>query len=69
MVNRRVDFLIDTVLRIEKDCFFKIAHKQRLGTINKQEIKEGYRHERGLKIKAEDVTVSNVPLFTYIMWH
>lgn len=59
-VNRRVDFLIDALLRIEKDCFFKIAHKQRLGAINKLEVKEAYRHERGLKIKAEDVTVSDV---------
>lgn len=58
-VNRRVDFLIDALLRIEKDCFFKIAQKQRLGTINKQEIKEAHRHERGMKIKPEDVTVSD----------
>jgi len=25
--------------------------------VNKQEVKEGYRHERGLKIKPKDVTV------------
>ena len=53
-----MDFLIDALLRIEKDCFFKVAQKERLGTVNKQEVKEGYRHERGLKIKPEDVTVS-----------
>ncbi|XP_065920274.1 uncharacterized protein [Dysidea avara] len=55
-VNRRVDFLIDALLRIEQDCFFKVAQKQRLGTINKQEVKEAHRHKRGLQIKAEDVT-------------
>ena len=58
-VNRRVDFLIDALLRIEKDCFFKVAQKERLGAVNKKEIKEEYRHERGLKIKPEDVTVSD----------
>lgn len=57
-VNRRVDFLIDALLRIEQDYFFKIALKQ-LGAINKQEIKEANRHKRGLEIKHEDVTVCN----------
>ena len=56
-VNRRVDFLIDALLRIEKDCFFKVAQKQRLGIINKQQVKETQRHQRGLQIKAEDVMV------------
>jgi len=36
-VNPRVDFLIDALLRIGKDCFFKVAQKERLGTVNKQE--------------------------------
>ena len=58
-----MDFLIDALLRIEKDCFFKVAQKERLGTVNKQEVKEGYRHKRGLKIKPEDVTVSMHKLY------
>jgi len=55
-----VDFLIDALLRIEQDCFFKIAVKQRLQTINKQETKEANRHKKGLEIKHEDVTVCNI---------
>ena len=60
VVNRRMNFLIDVLLRIVQDCFFKIALKQRLQTINKQEIKEANRHKKGLDIKHEDVMVCNI---------
>ena len=56
-----MDFLIDALLRIEEDCFFKVAQKQRMGIVNQQEIKELHRHQRGLQIKHEDVTVRNSP--------
>ena len=62
-VNRRVDFLIDALLRIEEDCFFKVAQKQRMGIVNQQEIKESHWHQRGLQIKPEDVTVRNDLLY------
>ena len=64
-VNRRVDFLIDALLRIEEDCFFKVAQKQRMGIVNQQEIKESHRHQRGLQIKPEDVTLCNDLLYIY----
>ena len=54
-VNCRVDFLINALLRIEKDCFFKVAQKERRSAENKK-VKEGYRYERSLKIKTEDMT-------------
>ena len=57
-VNCRVDFLINALLRIEKDCFFKVAQKERRSAENKK-VKEGYRYERSLKIKPEDMTVSD----------
>lgn len=56
-----MDFLIEALLRIEEDCFFKLALKQRMGIVNQQEIKELHRHQRGLQIKREDVTVRNSP--------
>ena len=58
-----MDFLIDALLRIEEDCFFKVAQKQRMGIVNQQEIKELHRHQRGLQIKPEDVTVRNDLLY------
>jgi len=59
-VNRRVDFLLDALLRIERDCYFKATRNQRLATLNRREIKEANRHQRGLQINPEDVTVSEV---------
>ena len=57
-VNRRIDFLIDALLKIEKDCFFKQMSNRRLQCLNRREIKEANRHERGVAIKADYVTVS-----------
>ena len=57
-VNRRINFLIDALLKIEKDCFFKHMGNRRLQCLNRREIKEANRHERGMAIKTDYVTVS-----------
>ena len=57
-VNRRIDFLIDALLKIEKDCFFKHMGNRGLQCLNRREIKEANRHERGMAIKPDYVTVS-----------
>ena len=57
-VNRRIDFLIDALLKIEKDCFFKHMGNRRLQCLNRREIKEANRHERSMAIKTDYVTVS-----------
>ena len=64
-VNRRIDFLIDALLKIERDCYFKQMSNKRLQCLNRREIKEANRHERGLKIKVDYVTVSTC---TMILW-
>ena len=40
-----------------------IMANHRLANLNKKEIREANRHQRGLEIKADDVTVSKI---TYI---
>ena len=62
-VNRRVDFLLDALLKIERDSFFKIMTNHRLANLNKREIRQANRHQSGLEIKAEDATMSKI---TYI---
>ena len=57
-VNRRIDFLIDALLKIEKDTFFKYMGNRRLQCLNRNEIKEANRHERGMAIKFDYITVS-----------
>lgn len=58
-VNRRIDFLIDALLKIERDCFFKQMTNKRLQCLNRRVIKEANRHDRGLQIKTDDVMVSD----------
>ena len=57
-VNGRIDFLIDALLTIEKDCFFKYMGNRRMKCLNRKEIKEANRHEKGMAIKLDYVTVS-----------
>lgn len=57
-VNRRVDFLLDALLKIESDCFYKSMTNHHLANLNRREIKEVNRHQRGLQINPESVTVS-----------
>ena len=56
-VNRRIDFLIDALLKIERDFFYKAMTKERLMCLNQREIKEVNRHQRGINIDKESVTV------------
>ena len=60
LIHRRVDCLIDVLLRIEEDCFFKVAQKQIMGIVNQQEIKKLHQHQRGLQIEPEGVTVPTI---------
>ena len=56
-VNRQVDFLLDTLLRIEKDNFFKYMRMKKLFEINQKAILEENRHQKGQKIPTERVEV------------
>lgn len=56
-INRRVDFLIDALLRIERDNFFAYMRRKQLFEINYQAIQEAERHTRGMKIPPERVQV------------
>ena len=57
-VNRRIDVLLDVLLKIEHDQFFQYELKHRLLQPNKQTFKIEDAHKRGLKISPELVNVS-----------
>ncbi|XP_065910037.1 uncharacterized protein [Dysidea avara] len=52
-VNRRIDVLLDVLLKIEHDQFFQYEMKHRLLYPNKQTIKIEDAHKRGIKISPE----------------
>ena len=54
-VNRRVDFLLNVLLRIEEDNFFNYMKKVQLPTTQQNECN---RHQNGMIIPAENVRVS-----------
>ena len=54
-VNRRVDFLLNVLLRIEEDNFFNYMKKVHLPTTQRDECN---RHQNGMLIPAEKVQVS-----------
>ena len=56
-VNRRVDFLLDVLLCMERDQFFKYMYKTRMLQVNPKEQSEKQRHERGLQIHEDLVEV------------
>ena len=56
-MNRRVDFLLDVLLQIEKDQYFKYMYRQQMLGVNHKAILETQRHERGMKIPKMDVKV------------
>ena len=56
-VNKRIDFLLDVLLRVERDNFFKYMEKEILHPINYKVVQEEDRHCRGLKINADHVKV------------
>ena len=56
-VNRRIDYLLDVLLRVENDYYFKYMEKDILHPINYKIAREEDRHTRGLKISASHVKV------------
>ena len=54
-VNRRVDFLIDALLRLERDQFFRSMY---MFQVNLKEQSEEQQHVRGLQIPYSDVEVT-----------
>ncbi len=73
-MNRRVDFLLDVLLQIEKDNFFNYSRKQQLNEVNRHSVSEGIHHQRAMlipeaKVEVNQVyfTVSNTTLKHYIM--
>lgn len=57
-VNRRVDFLIHVLFRIEEDNFFNYNRKK-CQTPAKMMKGEGTRHQNAMSIPAETVKVCN----------
>ena len=55
-VNRRVDFLLNVLLRVEKDNFFNYMKKVQLPTTQRDECNH---HQNGMLIPAEKVQVSS----------
>ena len=58
-VNRRVDFLIDALLRIERDNFFSYMRRKQL---NYREVQEEERHSRGVNTPPRRVQVRKLTL-------
>ncbi len=56
-VNRRVDFLIDALLRIERDQFFRSMYKSYMYQTNQKELSEKNRHQKSLQIPVNAVEV------------
>ena len=60
--NRRVDYLVHTLLDIENDFFFDYNQKTKLSCINPKMIKEEERHHWGMKIPVASVVVRKFSL-------
>ena len=65
-VNKRIDFLLDVLLRVERDNFFKYMEKEILHPINYKVVQEEDRHCRGLKINADHVKVIHILIIVHI---
>ncbi len=59
-VNRRVDVLLEVLLKIEHDQYFQYELKHRLQQQNKTVIKEHSRHKRGISIPHHEVEVQSL---------
>ena len=57
-VNRRLDYLVNVLLRIEEDNFFNYNRKMQLPNTSRDSF---HRHDKGMNIPVETVTVSSVP--------
>ena len=58
-VNRRVDYLLDTLIRMERDQFFGYMYKFQMLQANPRDNSEIQRHERGLNTPITAVKVSH----------
>ena len=56
-VNKRVDYLLNVLLRIEEDMFFDRQRKNLKWKVNRREQNEHKRHNTGMKIPSCDVKV------------
>ena len=56
-VNRRVDYLLDILLQIEKDQYFQYKFKQQMHPASKKVKIEYQRHAKGLEIPVARVEV------------
>ena len=56
-VNRRVDYLLDTLIKMERDQFFGYMYKTQMLQTNPKEQSETQRHEKGLSIPITAVKV------------
>ncbi len=56
--NRRIDFLVDTLLRIEQDNFFTYMRRKQLFEINYSAVHEAQRHVNGMRISVESIQVT-----------
>ena len=63
-VNRRIDVLLDILLKIEHDQYFQYELKYRLLQPNKVAFRIEDAHKRGVKISPEKVNVSTKQLAT-----
>ena len=57
-----IDFLIDALLRIERDNFFSYMRRKQLFEINYREVQEEERHSRGMNIPPQRVQVCTITL-------
>ena len=56
-MNRQVDFLLNVLLKTEKDQYFKYMYHQQMLGVNYKAMLETQRHDRGMKIPKVDVKV------------
>jgi len=57
-VNKRVDYLLTVLLKIEEHMFFEHQRKNLRWKHNQKEAKEELRHENGLTIPSNHIQVS-----------
>ena len=65
-VNRRVDYLLDTLIRMERDQFFGYMYKTQMLQTNPKDQSETQRHERGLSIPVSAVKVPGTTQYNYL---
>ena len=64
-VNKRVDYLITVLLRIEEDMFFDRQRKDLQWKRNRREEREESRHDSGKTFSAKDIKVESMYMHMY----